>query len=150
MGTHETVTFRTDMTAHEVAANWPADDLTWMRNARHHDGAFSCLLTSHVGREPEALAAALLDGFPSVERVAWTQLQNTEDACLAVVYERPPPHEADAVDAWRVLRVASGPFYWDLARDAVREQTGIPVQTWYEITDGDSDIRTMPREETPY
>jgi hypothetical protein len=150
MGLHETVTFRTDMTAHEVAANWPADDLTWIRNARRRDGAFSCLLTSHVGRDPGALAAALLAGFPSVERVAWSQLQNTEDACLAVVYERPPDHESDEVDVWKVLRVDSGPNYWRLARDAVREQTGIPVRTWYEITDGESDVRTMPREETPY
>jgi len=145
---HETVTLVTDLSAHEVAAGWPADDRTWIRNVRRADGAVSCLLTSHVGREPGAFATALLEGFPAVERLAWTQLQTTEGTCLAEVYERAAEHRRSPVE--RVVRVSTGVNYWPLARDAVREQADVPVQTWYEITDGDSDIRTVPREETPH
>lgn len=148
MGMHETVTLVTERSAHDVAADWPADDWTWINNVNRDDGAVSCLLTSHVGTEQEEFVTTLLEGLPSVERVAWTQLHNTTDSCVAEVYERAPDHASEPIE--RVLRVSAGVDYWRLARDAVREQAGVPVQTWYEIIDEKSDVQTVPREETPY
>ncbi|MFC3960058.1 hypothetical protein [Halovivax cerinus] len=148
MGMNETVTLDTELSAHEVAAGWPADAFTWINNVRRADGAVSVLLTDTVGPDPEPFAETLLDGFPAVERVAWTQLHNTSDGCVVEVYERAPEYVSEPT--MRVLQVAAGTNYWRLARDAVREQCGIPVQTWYEIIDGDADIQTVPRDETPY
>lgn len=148
MGTHESVTLVTDLSAHEVAAGWPADDLTWINNVERTDGAVSCLLTDPVGPDAAELAETLLEGFPTVERVAWTQLQNTSDSCVAEVYELAPKRVPESID--RVLRVSAGTSYWYLARDAVREQANVPVRTWYELTDGESDIQTVPRDETSY
>lgn len=148
MGMNETVTLVTDLSAHEVATGWPADDFTWISSVHDAEGAVSCLLIDHVGPDPEEFAETLLNGFPEVERIAWTQLHNTSDSCLAEVYERAPDYAPESIK--RVLRVSGGVDYWYLARDAVRDQVGIPVQTWYEIIDGEPDIQTTPRDKTPY
>lgn len=148
MGMHETVTLVTDLSAHEVAAGWPADDFTWINNVRRAEGAVSCLLTDKIGPDSGEFAEMLLNGLPAVERIAWTQLHNTSDSCVAEIYERAPDHVPESTK--RVLRVSAGIDCWHLARDAVREQGGVPVQTWYEIIDGESDIQTIPRDETPY
>ena len=148
MGMHETVTLVTDRSAEAVAAQWPADEWTWIQNVQRSEGAVSCLLTANVGPDAEALATALLEGMPAVDRVAWTQLHNTSDSCVVAVFERAPSYEREPVK--RVLRVAGGVDYWRLARDAVREQADVPVMTWYEIIEEPSDVQTVPREETPY
>jgi hypothetical protein len=148
MGMNETVTLVTDLSAHEVAAGWPADDFTWINSVQRTNGAVSCLLIDNIGPDSEEFAKTLLNGFPETERIAWTQLHNSSDSCLAEVYERAPDYARKSIK--RVLQVSAGVDYWYLAHDTVREQLGIPVQTWYEIIDGESDVQTTPRDETPY
>ena len=148
MGMNETVTLVTDLSAHEVAAGWPADDFTWITNVQRTDDSVSCLLIDNIGPDPEEFAETLLNEFPETERIAWTQLHNTSDSCVAEVYERAPNYARESTK--RILRASAGVNYWYLARDAVREQLDIPVQTWYEIIDEEPDIQTTPRDETPY
>jgi hypothetical protein len=149
VGTHETVTLLGAVTAQEVALRWPADNLTWISNVHQDEGAVSLLLTTNIGeRNTEELAEALFDEFASIERIAWTRLGDTNGVCTAAVYDRSPETIAEALDL--VIKVSTGRNQWHLARDAVREQADVPVQTWYEITDGESVVQTHPRENTPY
>jgi len=111
---HETVTLLTELSAHEVAAGWPADDFTWINDVRRAESAVSVPLTDLVGPDPREFAETLLDGFPAVERVAWTQLHNTSDSCVAEVYERAPEYAPKSTK--RVLKASAGVDYWRLAR----------------------------------
>lgn len=145
MASFETVTLETDLTPHEVAVRWPAEAPTWICNVQKDQRAVSCKLTERVGGNQKEFVSLIFEEMPSIKRIVWTQFSNTMNTCSAEVYERTPGEGEKST-----RRIFSTSGQWRETREAVRERFDIPLRTGYDIDARPPDIKTVPREETPY